>query len=299
MLDNIALFIKLCEAKSLKACSEKINIHSSTISKRISELEEELGHKLVTRTAQKFELSAYGRYLYENCKHIPLFVNKIINVYQNNTISQKVSGTINVAIGTLIYERLISPHIGKFLSRHPNIKLNLNLYPFIRSWLDPQLDLVLSVDYIRDENLENRFLRHEYVRLYCSQEYVTRNGVPETINELTSHKIIGLVGSDFKPLDYVRFKHRNTNEEYLLDLTNNQFNMSQYYHSLQVGLRGDFLFGAYDALIHEELRSGLIIPVLPDWYACEMDFYVVTKKKLSQETQLFIDFIHECMQERC
>lgn len=295
MLDNIALFINLCEAKSMKTCSEKTKIHASTISKRISELERALGETLVIRTSKRFELTAYGDHVYKNCKHIPLFIDKIVNTREEITSPDKACGTVNAALGTLVSNRLVCPHIHKFLQKYPNIKLNLSFYPSIRTWLDPQLDLVLSIDYIQGDDLDNRFLRHEYIRLYCNGDYAARNGLPQTIEELSQHKIIGLVGHDFKPLEYIKFRHRNTNEEYLLDFTGNQLNLSNNFHTIQVGLSGDYLFGAYDSLIQDELRSGLLLPVLPDWYAFELDFYVVSKKNISREAQLFIDFIHECM----
>lgn len=295
MLDDIALFINLCETKSMKACSEKTNIHASTISKRISELEAVLGEKLVIRTSKRFELTAYGNHIYKNCKHIPLFIDKVVNTREDITSYDKACGTVNAALGTLISNKLICPYIHKFLQKYPNIKLNLSFYPFIRTWLDPQLDLVLSVDYIKGDNLENRFLRHDYIGLYCSKDYATRNGLPQRIEELSQHKIIGLVDHSFKPLEYIKFRHRNTNEEYLLDFTGNQLNMNNNFHTIQAGLSGNYVFGAYEPLIHDELSSGLLLRVLPEWYAFEMDFNIVSKKNISREAQLFIDFIYECM----
>ncbi|RTL12654.1 MAG: LysR family transcriptional regulator [Neisseriaceae bacterium] len=295
MLDDIALFIKLCQTKSIKLCSELTNIHASTISKRISELEADLGEKLVIRTSKRFELTTYGDHVYKNCKHIPLFIEKIVNTREDITSYSKACGTVNAALGTLVSNRLICPQIHKFLQKYPNIKLNLSFYPSIRTWLDPRLDLVLSVDHIKGENLDNRFLRHEYIGLYCTKDYAIRNGLPLTIDELSQHKIIGLVDHDFKPLEYVKFRHRNTNDEYLLDCTNNQLNMGNNFHTIQVGLSGNYLFGAHESLIYDELRNGLLLPVLPDWYAFEIDFYIVSKKNISREGQLFIDFIYECM----
>ena len=43
-------------------------------------------------------------------------------------------------------------------------------------------------------------------------------------------------------------------------------------------LSGNYLFGAHESLIYDELRNGLLLPVLPDWYAFEIDFYIVSKR---------------------
>ncbi len=295
MLDNIALFIKLCETKSIKLCAEHTHIHTSTISKRISELEDTLGKRLVIRTSKRFELTEFGEHIYKSCKHIPLFVGKVINTYENTLIAKNRSGTINVALGSIISNKLICPYLHKFLRAYPNIKLNLSFYPSIQTWLSPNLDLILAVNYIKGDNLENRFIRHEYIKLYCNSEYAIRHGLPQNIEELSQHDIIGLVNPDYTPMDYAKLRHKNTNEEYLLDLTDNQLNISNNVHTLQVGLNADYIFGAYESLVKEELQAGRLLPVLPDWYAFELDFYLVSKKKFSQETQLFIDFIYDCM----
>lgn len=295
MLDNIELFIKLCDARSIKSCAEITNIHSSTISKRISELELTLGKRLVIRTSKRFELTDFGNHIYQSCKHIPLFVESMINSYENSISSKTTSGTINVALGSVIANKLISPYLHKFLQRYPNIKLNLSFYPSIRTWLSPQLDVVLAIDYIDDSNLTNRFLRHEYIQLYCNSEYALRHGLPQNINELAQRQVIGVVNPDFKSLDYTKLRHKNTGEEYVLDLTHTQLNTSNNIHTIQIGLNADYIFGAYESLVKDELRIGALLSVLPDWYAFELDYYLVTKKKISPETQLFIDFIYDCM----
>ena len=88
MLDNIALFIKLCEIRSIKLCAEHTHLHASTISKRISELEDMLGKRLLIRTSKRFELTEFGEYIYKACKHIPLFVDSIINTYEKNLLDK-------------------------------------------------------------------------------------------------------------------------------------------------------------------------------------------------------------------
>ena len=157
------------------------------------------------------------------------------------------------------------------------------------------MDLILAVSYIKGDDLENRFLRHEYIKLYCNSAYAIRHGLPQNIEELSQRKIVGVVNPDYTPLDYVKLRHKNTNEEYVLDLSNNQLNISNNFHTIQVGLNADYIFGAYESLVKDELRNGTLLPVLPDWYAFELDFYLVSKKKVSQETQLFINFICDCI----
>lgn len=295
MLDNIALFIRLCETRSIKACSEDTHIHASTISKRISELEDMLGKRLLIRTSKRFELTEFGEHIYKSCKHIPLFVDSIIHTYEKKHLVKSAPTTINVALGSVISNKIICPYLHKFLEANPNIKLNLSFYPSIQSWLNPDLDLILAISYIKGDDLENRFVRHEYIKLYCNSEYALRHGLPQNTDELSQRNIIGFVNPDYTSLDYVKLRHKNTNEEYVLDLTDNHLNISNNIHTVQVGLNADYIFAAYESLVKDELDDGTFLAVLPDWYTYELDFYLVSKKKTSQEVQLFIDFIYDCM----
>lgn len=295
MLEHIELFIKLCEAKSIKACAELINVYPSTISKRISELEETLGKMLVIRTSKRFELTEYGQHVYNNCKHIPMFVEKVVYHHENGNRHKEDSGVINIALGAAISNRLICPYLNEFIDEYPNIGLNISYHPGINTWLDHKLDLILASEYIRDKDLTNRFVRHEYLQLYCNSSYAIRYGIPRTIDELSQHRIISGLTPDLSPIEYVKFYHKKTKEEHVLDLSNNKLNMSNHVNTIQVGLNTDCIFGTFEALVINEVRSGTLIPVLSEWHAHELDFYIVTKKIISPETQLFIDFIYDCM----
>ena len=79
MLDDIALFINLYEAKSFRKCAELLNIRSSTVSKHIIELENKLGKELIKRTTRTFEPTVYGTYVYNNLKNLPVFEVPCVN----------------------------------------------------------------------------------------------------------------------------------------------------------------------------------------------------------------------------
>lgn len=295
MLDNIASFISLCETKSFKICAENLKIQPSTLSKHISELESQLGKQLIIRTSKRFELTDFGIYMYNKCRHIPLFIENTINVYERKTPQERRHGTLNVALGAMVSYKLICPKLNKFLSQYPNIKINISFMPNITTWLSPQMDVVLAANYIKDNTLDNRFVRHEYLRLYCNSNYVTNYGIPETVEELAKHSVIGLVDKDYTPVEYIKLKHMNTHEEYIVDMKNNQININHTLYSRQVGLNADYIFGNYDSIVRDDLNNGLLVPVLPEWIAFEYDFYLVTKKQISDEVQLLVNFLYECL----
>lgn len=293
MLDDISLFIKLYEVKSFKRCSELMNTSPSTISKHIADLEYKLGKQLIRRSTKTFEPTPYGTYIYSNLKNIPVFTESVIKSY-NAKRKNNSKGTLNVTLGSAISYELISPYLDEFLEQHPNIKLNVNFKTNIISWPSEDTNLVLGISAINDSSLDSRFIRTEKARLYCTKDYVQKYGLPEKPDELIMHRVIGFI-DDKNFNDNVVMYNSKSNATFILDLSNIKIKTNDILHMKKIGISSDYIFGSNDSIVSKELQKGMIIPVLPDWYISEVNFYIITRKSLQQIEQAFIYFISNCM----
>ena len=294
MIANIMLFISLYENQSFKKTAELLNMTPSTLSRHISELETELGKQLLIRTSKVFEPTGFGRYLYNQFKHLPEYIDSTINVYKKIDNKSQVSGTINLALGETISYELITPKLNSFLNKYPNLKLNISFLPNIITHSKKNIDIALSPEYIKDDNLENRFVRNEYVQFFCSNSYVVKYGIPLDIEQFKQHKSIGVVRDDV-PLDYVKIFNILSKQEVLLDQRLNHIKMNSGVHSYKMGINSDFIFCCPKSLVNHLINTGEVTPVLPNWAIYELAYYIVTKKQVSPEEQLVIDFIYECL----
>jgi DNA-binding transcriptional LysR family regulator len=295
MLDDIVLFINLYEFRSFKKCADFLKIKPSTLSKHITELEYKLEKRLIIRDPKNFEPTDFGKYIYNKFKHIPLFMEETINVYQKTPAENYNAATLNVALASVLAYGLICPQLNKFMIKYPKIKLNINFITNIVSWPNSQTNMVLSTDYIQGDNFNNRFMRTEHGKLFCSSSYAAKYSIPKHPTEINNQTLIGLINLNNIPLDYVKFKNIYSTEECIVDCTQMQLHLDNALHMKQIGLNSDYIFGSFEYLIQDELRQGLILPVLPNWVAYELNYYLVSKKVVSAEEQLFIDFIYECM----
>lgn len=296
ILDKIIYFLQLYELQSFKKCAESFNIQPSTLSKYIIELEIKLGNQLIIRTSKRFEVTNFGEYIYNQFRHLPLFTERVLNAYaQTQDIGNSV-GTLNITLGIFIAYELVCPRINTFLQNYPEIKLNINFASYLNDWPDYDPDIVLSNHRFDNESIVSRFARTEYGRLYCTSSYVSKYGLPLTIEDLDKHAVIGYLDGEEYPKQYTKLRNINTNEEYLVDFTKSQINVNSAIHLKQIGIHSDFIFGSFPSLVKKELDSGLLIPVLPHLIISEpFEFYLYSKRKISRVAQLFIDFIYECM----
>lgn len=294
MVDNIILFLHLCETKNFSVSASLLNMQPSTFSRRIKNLEDELGKQLIVRTSKTFEITDFGNYIYNQFKHLPDFVDYTLERYDNVTKTNQISGAINLACGEAIAEKIIAPRLSAFLAKHPNISLNISCINNITKWPSDNIDIVLSAVYIKDNKLVNRFVRTEPVQLFCSADYAIKNGTPKEIDELKDHKLIGMVDDTFLPLEFVKIRHLNSKKEHVLDLRHNFLNINSGIQQYRIGNSLDYLFCTFKSIVNIELKNGTVIPLLPNWSFYELNFHIVTNKKTSLEEDLVIDFLYYC-----
>lgn len=294
MVDNIILFLHLCETKNFSVSASLLNMQPSTFSRRIKNLEDKLGKQLIVRTSKTFEVTDFGNYIYNQFKHLPDFVDYTLERYNKVFKANQISGAINLACGEAVAEKIITPRLPEFMAKHPNINLNISCINNITRWPSENIDIVLSPVSIKGSNLVNRFVRTEYVQLYCFADYAIKNGIPKEISELKDHRIIGMVDDNFQPFEFVRVYNFNSKKEYVLDLRDNFLNVNSPVQQYRIANALNYLFCSSKPVVNNELKNGTVIPVLPEWSLYELDFNIVTNKKTSPEEDIVIDFLHSC-----
>ena len=297
MINNIKLFITLYEQKNFKKTSELLNIQPSTLSRRISDLETEFDNQLIIRTSKTFQPTDFGDYIYNKFKHIPDFIDYTLRKYNNTAGNHQLRSKINMAIGDTVSYKLIAPKIRIFLDKYPNISLSISFLSNISEWPAENVDIVLAPYFIKGNNFLNRYIRTEHVQLFCTSSYAAKNGLPTKVEELVNHKFIGFIDDKFNPLEYTNIYNINSKEEYVLDLRNNFLNINSGLYHYIIGSSSDYIFCAYTSFMAEYVRDNSVINILPNWALYELNFHVVSRKKTSQEEQVVIDFIQDCLRQ--
>ncbi len=294
MVDNIILFLHLCETKNFSVSASLLNLQASTFSRRIKSLEDKLGKQLIVRTSKTFEVTDFGNYIYNQFKHLPDFVDYTLERYDRVVKTNQISGAISLACGEPVAEKIITPRLPEFLAKYPNISLNISCINNMSKWPSENIDIVLSPAYIKGNNLLNRFVKTEYMQLFCSADYAIKNGTPKEIDELKDHKIIGMVDDKFQPMEFVKVSHLDSKKEHILDLRHNFLNINSGIQQYRIGNSLDYLFCTFKSIVNTELKNGTVIPLLPNWSFYELNFHIVTNKKTSSEEDIVIDFLYHC-----
>lgn len=243
-----------------------------------------------------FQPTPFGEYIYSKFKYLPDFVDSTLTKYNDNdeNVSQR-KGTINIALSESISSKLILPYLSNFTKRNPNINLNISMLSNITKWPANHIDIVLSVKFIDGDEFANRFIRREYVQLYCSTKYAAEYGLPKSVNELNNHKLVGAIDDKLIALEYLNMYNINSQKEHILELKSNSLNINNAIFQNIIGVHLDHIFCSFNSLMHEHIQKGDIINVLPNWSLYELNFHIVSRKTISNEEQALITFISNCL----
>lgn len=186
-LNALMLFYEVIRAGSFTAASEKLNLAKSSISRRLSKMEEHFGSILIKKSARRLTLTEFGESLYQRCQRIAEEVQAVSSealVEQSET-----QGTLRVSVpsdfGVTWFASLIVdfanqyPHVNMVVRVHNSDLVDLNKEPF---------DIAIQVGELKKPSaLVCKHLAMLSQAIYASPQYVSQHGIPQSIADCGRH----------------------------------------------------------------------------------------------------------------
>src|SRR6185503_2217826 len=122
-LNDIVVFTKVVETRSFTGAAEQLGLPKSTVSRKLAQLEERLGVRLVQRTTRKLALTDIGQAYYERCARI---VSDLQAAEQLVTDMQATPrGRVRVTAPVDLSTRYLGAIIADFLAAHGDVNVEL------------------------------------------------------------------------------------------------------------------------------------------------------------------------------
>lgn len=288
-LNDWLMFTQIVEIGGLSAASRLLGVPKSTLSRRLSRLEEDFGTRIVIRRGRTFELTEAGRLFYQEARLLAEHVASSRERLSEST--QQEGGTLRMTAPKTPGGYFLGTWIAEFVDLHPNIHIELDLTDHMVNLFEQGYDLALRVGPLSNSALIARKLGTSDRILVAAPDYLSQHGQPELPGELSQHKCISFG------------EQRNGKSSWLLTrgLQSQQIN---FYSTLRCNDMATImqltLAGAGIALIpvfvcKESLESGTLQQVLPQWYGPVAEFHLIyTERKLMPtRVRLLVDFLFE------
>jgi len=120
-VNEMLVFARVVQAGSFTAAAAKLGMPKSTVSRKVSELEERLKSRLLHRTTRKLSLTDAGRTYYDYCARIAAEVENAERAVSR--LQETPRGLLRVTAPVNV--EFLGPIVGDFLKRYPEIRLEL------------------------------------------------------------------------------------------------------------------------------------------------------------------------------
>lgn len=194
-MDTLAamqVFVRVAETGGLTAAGRVLGLAPSSVSRRISELEDMLGVRLLHRTTRKLSLTEAGEIYYERTRDIVRAVEEVNLAVTEERASP--SGILRVTVPASVARLHVAPAVAAFHARYPAVKVVMSVSDRLADIVDQGLDVAIRIGPLEESSLIARKVG-ESRRLVCAgPSYLKRAGRPLRPDELTDHACLTFRG---------------------------------------------------------------------------------------------------------
>lgn len=280
-LDDALIFTRVVECQSFTLAASSLSMQKSTVSRRIAQLEERLGVRLLNRTTRTLRLTDVGRAYYERCRQIMLdFAEAEQAVMQ---LQREPSGLLRITAPIEFGQLFLGRILGEFMRQHPNISAEVELTSRVVEPLEEGVDIAVQIGSPQDSRLIARKLFESGRRLCASPGYLEMHGTPHSIAELEGHRAVLLQQDEprYWPLLGENLPCQRV-------MTCNNITLAR-----EATLAGAGIAGLPVMISEEAVRSGRLVELLSDARLPVGEIYAIypARRFQAMKVKAFLDFL--------
>lgn len=289
-LNDIVVFTKVVETKSFTGAAEQLGLPKSTVSRKLAQLEERLGVRLVQRTTRKLALTEIGEAYYERCARIVADIAAAEQVVTDMQATPR--GRVRVSAPIDLATKYLGGIVSDFLALHGDIFVELDASDRFVDLIEEGYDVAIRFGQLAESTLIARRLCSLRALLVASPDYLSKRGNCEHPEQIDEHDRLL-----FTPTPRVQS----------WTLTDGQgtfeFGRPARLASNNVGaIYSAVLAGSGIAVLSEfqvacDIQSGKLVQVLPAWHTSSFDVHAVypARQNLPPRLSLFLEFLQAAM----
>jgi len=186
-LDSVRVFIKVAELGSFTRAAEHLGLSKARASVRVTQLEAELGSRLLQRTTRAVRLTADGEQFLVRARRLVLDAEEIVGLFQSPS---NLRGRVRVDLPVNLARNFIIPRLPEFLASHPQLEVLLSTTDRRVDVVRESFDCVLRVGLLADSGLALKKLGTLPLVNCASPAYLLRYGTPHTLADLEQHLVV-------------------------------------------------------------------------------------------------------------
>ena len=192
--EDLRVFLTVVRKGGFAAAAEELGLSPAYVSKRIQILETTLGSRLLHRTSRRVALTDDG-------ERVQRWAVRILDDVQQlqDELSEahtEPRGRLHLCSSFGFGRNHVAPAISLLAEQYPELEIRLDVFDRVVDIVHEGFDLEIHVgDDIAGQHIGRRLVTNNRV-LCASPDYLTRRGVPESLQDLQQHDCLVLKERD-------------------------------------------------------------------------------------------------------
>lgn len=282
-LNDIAVFAAVAQFESFSRAARALGMPVSTVSRKVTVLEEQLGVTLIQRTTRKLSLTVQGRVYYAECSEPLKQLHDAERVLSD--AQRKPEGLLRITVPVTLGQPPFFDFLSAFLKKYPEIEVDLLVSNMFVDLVAENIDVAVRFGELRDSTLVAQRIGKSTHFLVATPDYLDKHGVPLRPDDLRDHRCV-LVNARNNETEWHLV---NGDETARLHVTG-----SVSVHDIQAASamteRGHGIGRLPPIFCDGLLASGKLLRVLPGWSAPDVFVHAIypTRRFLPLRLQVFL-----------
>ncbi|MDA8521150.1 LysR family transcriptional regulator [Acidovorax sp. NCPPB 4044] len=290
-LNDMLFFAEVVERGGFAAAGRALGVPKSRLSRRVSELESQLGVRLLQRTTRRLSLTEVGEAYLRHCQAVREAAQAAADTVAQ--LQTEPRGTVRVVCPVTLAQAVVGELVPLFLLRHPEVRLEMQVSNRVVNLVEEGVDVALRVRPSLEESgsMVVKRLDDAQQTIVASPALLERQGVPATLEDLARLDSLALSTADGRAT--MRLISPDGREEVLQ-------HTPRYVADDLLTLRFAALAGVGmcwlpDYMCHDDVRAGRLVRLLPEWSLPRSVVHAVfpSRRGLAPAVRSFLDFLGE------
>ena len=287
-LNDVAIFVQVVRCGSFAEASRRLGVPPNTLSRRVQQLEAQLGTRLMQRSTRHLTLTSAGQVFLERCSGA---VEGLMDAGEELlAVNQEPSGLVRVAAPADFFDFFAMEWLTEFLVAHPKVRVDFVLSDGRADLIADRIDVAFRGGILEDSGLVARkVLDAGSDGLVASPAYIARRGVPATLQDLADHDCLAFSHPSGKATWRVTGPDGAPAEVQVAG----RFSGNTAQALRKAALAGLGIALLPSTLTQRDLRAGLLVPMLPGYHRLGHGVHMVypSRRYLPLAVSAFIELV--------
>jgi DNA-binding transcriptional LysR family regulator len=286
-LNSLVIFAAVVEAKSFSEGARRLKMPLASVSRRIADLEDALGVRLLERSTRTLRLTEVGIELLEHAQRCVEVSDAVESIVSNHRAS--VSGVLRLSAPPNVSDSLLAPLLSAFRASYPNVRIQALITERQVDHIADGVDLAFRLGPLKDASLVARPILTYRHQLVASPEYLKRLDPPQKPSDLLSHRMITF--SHWKPETSFTFVQVDTKAKETVTFVP-YLSMNDFAGLTPALLAGEGIGDLPPVVQPDLVREGRLVEVMPSWHfpTYELSLVHLSNRLVPRPLRVFKEF---------